>query len=113
MQNVLLLKLINYWFSEVANSFTGFREVGEELLALLYKLSLCSGYAQLLKSHKVMKSIIEVSKDGMLPQEIKRMALMIIRNITGKGMGTGMGNKTTSAYIPTALGDSAVELSNI
>lgn len=113
MQNVLLLKLINYWFSEVANSFTGFREVGEELLGLLYKLSLCNGYAQLLKSHKVMKCIIEVSKDAMLPQEIKRMALMIIRNITGKGMGTGMGTKTTSAYIPTALGDSAVELSNI
>jgi hypothetical protein len=41
------------------------------------------------------------------------MALMVIRNVTGKGVGTGMGTKTTSAYIPTALGESAVYLSNI
>ena len=41
------------------------------------------------------------------------MALMVIRNVTGKGAGTGMGTKTTSAYIPTALGESAVNLSNI
>ena len=41
------------------------------------------------------------------------MALMVVRNVTGKGMGSGMGAKTTSAYIPTALGESAVYLSNI
>jgi hypothetical protein len=43
------------------------------------------------------------------------MALMVVRNVTGKGMmtGTGLGAKTTSAYIPTALGESSAYLSNI
>lgn len=100
MQNILLLKLFNFWLSEVKNSFTVFPEVGEELLALLYKLSLSPSYAQLLRTHKLMKNIIDISKDGFLAPELKKMAMTITRTINGKGLGI----KTTSAYIPTALG---------
>lgn len=49
----------------------------------------------------------------MLPQDIKRMALNVVRNVTGKGITGTLGGKTNSAYIPTALGESAAELSNI
>ena len=66
MQNVLLLKLFNFWLAEVKNSFSVFPEVGEELLALLHKLSLSPSYAQLLKTHKLMKNIVDISKDGFL-----------------------------------------------
>ena len=40
-----------------------------------------------------------MSKDSILPPEMKKMALMVVRNVSGKGLGM----KTTSAYIPTAL----------
>jgi hypothetical protein len=109
MQNILLLKLLNFWFAEVRNSFAIFPEVCEELLALMYKLSVSPSYVQLLKTHKIMKNITDLSKDSLLEAGIKKMALMIIRNVSGKGMGM----KTTSAYIPTVLGESTISLSNI
>lgn len=68
MQNILLLKLFSFWFAEVRNSFAIFPQVGEELLALMYKLSLNNNYSQLLKNHKIMKNIMELSKQALLPQ---------------------------------------------
>lgn len=66
MQNILLLKLFSFWLMEVRNSFAIFPEVGEELLALLYKLSLNKDYSQLLRSHKIMKNVLELSKEVSL-----------------------------------------------
>lgn len=66
MQNILLLKLFNFWLSEVKDSFSVFPEVGEELLALLQKLAMSPSYAQLLRTSKLMKNIIDISKDGFL-----------------------------------------------
>jgi len=58
MQNTLLLKLFSFWLSEVKDVFLSFPETAEELLALLYKFSLNQDYAQLLKTHKVTKSVL-------------------------------------------------------
>jgi hypothetical protein len=47
-----------------------------------------------------MKNVIELSKEVSLQPEMKRMAVQIIRNVTGKGT---INNNSSSAYIPTAL----------
>ena len=60
------LKLFTFWFSEVRNSFAVFPDVGEELLSLLYKLSLNPNYAQLMRGSKILANIIELSKDQLI-----------------------------------------------
>ena len=112
MQNILLLKLFSFWFSEVQNSFNLYPEVAEELLALLYKMSLSPSYVNLLKNHKVMKNIIEISKDSLISAELKRMALQIVKNISGKS-GISANSNSKSGYIPTNLAESNYEFSNI
>lgn len=62
MQNIILLKLFSFWLAEVRNSLVIFPEVAEEFLTLLYKLSLNKDYSQLLRTHKIMKNVIELSK---------------------------------------------------
>lgn len=101
MQNTLLLKLLYFWFAEVKESFTAFTDVVGELLAVLYKLSLNKNYGELLSNHKILKAVLELSKEQMLQSELKRMAIQIVRNVTGKG---GLTVKVQSSYIPSALG---------
>jgi hypothetical protein len=57
-----------------------------------------------------LKSVLELSKDQLLKPEMKRMAVQIIRNVTGKG---NIKTKVQSSYIPTALGDSTYEFNNL
>jgi hypothetical protein len=73
------------------------------------KLSLNRYYAELLKGHKIMKGILNLSKESMIDAKVKKMALQIVRNVTGKG---ALNTKTQSSYIPTALADSALDLTN-
>ena len=56
-------------------------------------------YAQMLKTHKIVKSVMEITKDAHAKPEMKRMAMQIVRNLSGKGVG-----KVQSSYIPTVLG---------
>lgn len=79
-------------------------------MAVLYKLSLNRFYIELLSTHKILKAVLELSKEQHLQPELKRMAVQIIRNVSGKG---GFKNKVQSSYIPTALGESNLDLSNI
>lgn len=99
MQNILVLKLFSFWLTEVKDVFLSFPQTAEELLSLLYKFSLNHDYAQLLKTHKVAKSVMQITKDSYAKPEMKRMAMQIVRNLSGKGVG-----KVQSSYIPTALG---------
>ena len=48
-----------------------------------------------------MKSILNLSKDALLEPKLKKAAVQIVRNVSGKG--TGLNAKTQSSYIPTAL----------
>lgn len=57
----------------------------------------------MLSGHKILKSVLEISKDQLLKPEMKRMAVQIVRNVTGKG---NMNARVQSSYIPTALGES-------
>ena len=53
---------------------------------------------------------MELSKDSLLEQKIKRIAVQIIRNITGKGT---LKNHVQSSYIPTVLTESSIDLTNV
>lgn len=53
----------------------------------------------MLKTHKIVKSVMEITKDAHAKPEMKRMAMQIVRNLSGKGVG-----KVQSSYIPTVLG---------
>lgn len=66
MQNTLLLKVLYFWFEEVKESFAAFPEVFEELMALLYKLSLNRIYSEMLSNHKILKVVQEISKEQRL-----------------------------------------------
>ena len=55
----------------------------------------------MLKTHKITKTIFELSKDVNFRQELKRIAVKILRNVSGKG---GVSSKAPqSGYIPTAF----------
>ena len=47
-----------------------------------------------------------MSKDSLLPAEMKKTAVRIMKNVSG-GKG-GLGNKIKSAYIPSLMGGSNV-----
>lgn len=47
-------------------SFAAFPEVFEELMALLYKLSLNRIYSEMLSNHKILKVVQEISKEQRL-----------------------------------------------
>ena len=53
----------------------------------------------MLKTHKIAKSVMQITKDTHATPEMKRMAMQIVRNLSGKGVA-----KTQSSYIPTVLG---------
>ena len=111
MQNILLLKVMYFWFEEVKDAFAAFPEVVEELLFLLEKLSQSRHCAELLKGHKIMKGVLALSKDALIDPKLKRTALQVVRNVTGKG---GMNHlKPQSSYIPTSLAESGIELTNL
>lgn len=63
-----------------------------------------------LQHTQIVKIIMGLSKDSMEPS-VKKKSLQIIRNFTGKG-GKNSNNPNShnskSAYLPTALTDSAI-----
>ena len=47
-----------------------------------------------------------MSKDSLIPNEMKKTAIRILKNING-GRSGGMGQKIKSAYIPSIMSSSS------
>ena len=99
--------MLSLWLVETASPFAVYPDLSDELLALIYKLSQSQSFAALLKQHRLIKVVIEASKDTIVSGEVKRMAVHIVRQVNGKG---GLGSKAALDYIPSALQDSSLAL---
>lgn len=95
------MKLFNFWFNDISNSFTLYHDICWELLQLLEKLSFNDKYAEILKNASVIKHIVLISKNQQVSNEDRKMALRIIKNVNG-GKGSLI-DRTKSNYIPSFL----------
>lgn len=62
-------------------------------------------FGQMVKTHKVMKTVLEMSKDGASSNEVKKTCVRIIKTVNGSGSAKGAHlTKIKSEYIPSMLG---------
>ena len=77
---------------------------------MLEKLTLNQKFIQIIKSNKLCKTILEMSKDSTASNEVKKICVRIVRNVNGSG-GRGVGSglqKMRSEYMPSMLMNSNV-----
>lgn len=74
---------------------TVYKDIVWELIQLFEKFTCNEKFNQMMKNHKLSKSMLEISKDLTVSSEIKKLCLRIVKNVTGGGRGTGM-NKIKS-----------------
>lgn len=61
----------------------------------------------MIKNHKLVKVVLELSKDSVASNECKKICIRIVKNVNGAGRVGGL-NKIKSEYIPSMLGSSNV-----
>lgn len=62
-------------------------------------------FIQIVKNHKLSKTILELSKDTTASNQVKKICVRIVRNINGgggRGVGSGL-QKMRSEYMPSML----------
>lgn len=77
---------------------------------MLEKLTLNQKFIQIIKSNKLCKTILEMSKDSTASNEVKKICVRIVRNVNGgggRGVGSGL-QKMRSEYMPSMLMNSNV-----
>ena len=105
LQHNILMRSISLWLMEVQNTQEQMN-ISWEIIQLLEKLTLNNKFIAIIKTHKIMKVIGEMSKDSLIPNEMKKTAVRILKNING-GKSGGMGQKIKSAYIPSIMSGSS------
>ena len=60
-------------------------EIMEQLLLLLEKLSASTVFAELLRSHRVVKNVVALSKEAILDNKMKKSVQIIMKNLNGRG----------------------------
>ncbi len=81
-------------------------EIVWELVQLIEKLTSNPKFVQVVKNHKLIKIILELSKDSAVSNECKKICIRIVKNVNGGGR-VGL-NKIKSEYIPSMMGNSNV-----
>lgn len=109
IQQTLLIRSFTLWLMEIQSPTQEHQEICWEILQLIEKFTYNYPFIQILKSHKLMKTIVEMSKDSFVNPEMKKLALKIIKNTNSRTMKKGLSSKTKSAYIPSIMSGSLVD----
>jgi hypothetical protein len=106
LQMSILLRNFLFWLTEVPNSLTLNNLIIWELIQLIEKFTYNQKFVQMIRNHKLLKVLLELSKDAGASIEVKKLCISIVKTLSGV-RGTG-GIKIKQEYIPSLLGWSGI-----
>lgn len=104
VQKGLLLALMGFWVTEIERNLNNTKELLKEFVSIISKLCFSTNFVMSLKTHSLLKAIVNLSKNEKL-DVMHQKALLKIVNTVAKGNGAQIRPATNHAsdYIPSFI----------